>query len=167
MQKEKFYIAYGSNLNLRQMKYRCPTAKVAGISEIKGYALLFRGSKTGSYATIEPCEGGTVPVLLWRVKPKDEIALDRYEGYPIFYEKESMELELKGKTVSAFVYVMTDGHQLGMPSESYKRTIEEGYRTAGFDTSILKDAIAHTAEKMAVEQENLPEQEELFGLKWW
>lgn len=167
MHKEKLYIAYGSNLNLRQMKYRCPTAKVAGTSEIKDYKLLFRGSKTGSYATIEPCEGGSVPVLLWRVKPKDEIALDRYEGYPRFYEKETMELELNGKAVLAFVYVMTEGHQLGMPSESYRKTIEEGYKTAGFDTSILEDAIAHTKERMVMEQENLPEQDNLFGMIWW
>lgn len=27
---KKLYIAYGSNLNLNQMKYRCPTANVAG-----------------------------------------------------------------------------------------------------------------------------------------
>ncbi len=167
MQKEKLYIAYGSNLNQLQMKYRCPTARVAGASEIKNYELAFRGSKTGSYATIEPSRGGSVPVLIWRVKPKDEIALDRYEGYPRFYEKEAMDIELNGKTVSAFVYVMTDGHQLGMPSESYRRTIEEGYITAGFDTSVLAYAITHTAERMAIEQENLPEQEELLGLKWW
>jgi hypothetical protein len=77
MQEEKIYIAYGSNLNLPQMEHRCPTAKVLGTSEIKDYELLFRGSKTGSYATIEPCEGSSVPVLLWCVKPKDEIALDR------------------------------------------------------------------------------------------
>ena len=167
MNKEKLYIAYGSNLNLRQMKYRCPTAKVVGDSEIKDYTLLFRGSKTGSYATIEPCEGGTVPVLLWKVKPKDEIALDRYEGYPRFYEKETMELELSGKAVSAFVYVMTEGHQLGMPAESYRKTIEEGYKTAGFDTSILEDAIADTEKRMAIEQENSPEQDNLLGMIRW
>lgn len=67
MNKEKIYIAYGSNLNLPQMAYRCPTAKVLGKSEIKDYELLFRGSKTDSYATIEPCEGKNVPVLLWSV----------------------------------------------------------------------------------------------------
>ena len=27
---KKLYIAYGSNLNLKQMKYRCPTAKFVG-----------------------------------------------------------------------------------------------------------------------------------------
>lgn len=47
--KEKIYIAYGSNLNLPQMAQRCPAAKVLGKSELKDYELLFRGSKTGSY----------------------------------------------------------------------------------------------------------------------
>lgn len=28
--KERFYIAYGSNLNLEQMENRCPTAEVVG-----------------------------------------------------------------------------------------------------------------------------------------
>jgi hypothetical protein len=41
--KNKLYIAYGSNLNLTQMAKRCPTAKVLGASEIKDYALVFRG----------------------------------------------------------------------------------------------------------------------------
>ena len=105
--------------------------------------------------------------MLWRVKPKDEISLDRYEGYPRFYEKDTIELELNGKAVSAFVYVMTEGHQLGMPSESYRKTIEEGYKTAGFDTSILEDAIADTEKRMAIEQENSPEQDNLLGMVWW
>lgn len=167
MQEEKIYIAYGSNLNLPQMEHRCPTAKVLGTSEIKDYELLFRGSKTGSYATIEPCEGSSVPVLLWSVKPKDEIALDRYEGYPVFYKKGNMELSLKGETVSAFVYVMTDGHRLGMPSDLYRKTIEEGYKSAGFDSAVLENAIIKTEERMLVEQEKEQAQESMFRMSWW
>lgn len=167
MQKEKYYIAYGSNLNLPQMKQRCPTAKVVGTSKIQDYELIFRGSKSGAYATIEPCEGSKVPVLIWSVKPKDELALDRYEGYPRFYDKESMELELNGKTVSAFVYVMTEGLRLGIPSDSYLKTIEEGYETAGFDTEALEKALLRTNEKMESEQLNDLEQETMFGLRWW
>ncbi|MGN1231560.1 MAG: gamma-glutamylcyclotransferase, partial [Anaerotignum sp.] len=30
MQMKKYYIAYGSNLNVRQMKFRCPTARIVG-----------------------------------------------------------------------------------------------------------------------------------------
>ncbi|WP_442871681.1 gamma-glutamylcyclotransferase family protein [Anaerotignum sp.] len=148
------------------MAQRCPSAKVLGKSEIKDYELLFRGSRTGSYATIEPCEGKNVPVLLWSVGQKDEKALDRYEGYPIFYEKEDMTLSLDGKEVNAFVYVMTEGHQLGMPSQRYVDTIAEGYQTASFDLAILEDAIIQTEQRMEEE----PKQQNLFGfgsMKGW
>lgn len=168
MSKEKIYIAYGSNLNLPQMAQRCPTAKVLGTSEIKDYELLFRGSRTGFYATVEPCEGKNVPILLWSVHPQDEKALDRYEGYPIFYEKTDMPVELDGKTVNAFMYVMTEGHQLGMPSQRYVNTIAEGYQSAGFDTAMLEDAIVETEQRMA--QELQVEQQNLFGfggMKGW
>ena len=59
--EKRYYIAYGSNLNLRQMKMRCPTAKVMGTSVIKDYELLFKGSLTGAYLTIEPKKGSEVP----------------------------------------------------------------------------------------------------------
>lgn len=167
MQKEKLYVAYGSNINLSQMAHRCPTAKVVGTSEIKDYELVFRGSKTGSYANIEPCEGSSVPVVLWSIKPKDEVALDRYEGYPRFYDKENMKFNINGEDVIAFVYVMTEGHKLGLPSELYRKTIEDGYKTVGFYTDILENAIVKTEIRMANEQENAPEQERLFGLEWW
>ena len=61
---KRFYLAYGSNLNIPQMQRRCPTAKIVGIAEIKDYELLFKGSKTGSYLTIEPKKGATVPVAV-------------------------------------------------------------------------------------------------------
>ena len=43
MSKKQLYIAYGSNINLEQMAYRCPHSKVVGASEIKDYELEFRG----------------------------------------------------------------------------------------------------------------------------
>ena len=45
----KYYLAYGSNLNVRQMMHRCPGAKPVGKMVLEGYELLFKGSKTGSY----------------------------------------------------------------------------------------------------------------------
>ena len=54
---KKYYIAYGSNLNVQQMKFRCPGAKVVGTSVIRNYELLYKGSKTGSYLTIEKKNG--------------------------------------------------------------------------------------------------------------
>jgi len=129
---------------------------------------VFRGGRNGAVATIEPCEGAFVPVLLWKITPKDEAALDVYEGFPRFYDKELMELPLDGQSVSAMVYVMTPGHRLGYPSDYYYNTIREGYKTAGFDTAVLEQAVDYTEQLMASEPE--PEQQSLFGfggLKWW
>lgn len=164
---EILYIAYGSNLNLSQMKLRCPTARVIGASEIKDYELVFRGSRYSAVATIEPCEGSNVPVLLWGIQPEDEKSLDRYEGYPNFYEKENMDILLNDSTVSAMVYVMTPGHELGIPSKRYKISIEEGYMDAGFDTDILQNAIDKTKVMMQEVMNDIGEQESLFGMKWW
>ena len=33
--KEKLYFAYGSNMNLDQMEFRCPDAKVVGNVQLK------------------------------------------------------------------------------------------------------------------------------------
>ena len=65
--EKRYYIAYGSNLNIRQMRMRCPSARIIGTSEIPDYELLFKGSKTGSYLTIEPKDGSTGPVAAWEV----------------------------------------------------------------------------------------------------
>ena len=162
--KPKLYIAYGSNLNLPQMAFRCPTARVAGTSELKDYELLFRGSRHGAVATVEPKEGSRVPVLLWKIYGMDEASLDRYEGYPHLYEKQMMDVELNGKTVSAMVYVMTPGHEFGIPSDYYANVIWEGYESAGFDTQILETAIDHAFELMHQQAEEGCFQQKLFGM---
>jgi len=141
MRTNKVYLAYGSNLNLEQMAYRCPYATVLGAAELSGYKLLFRGGKNGAVATVEPTEDGSVPVLLWEITPRDEEALDRYEGYPHFYRKETVTVPLDGRPLEAMVYIMNEGHPLGIPSEYYLNTILEGYASAGFDRVILGKAV--------------------------
>lgn len=62
--KKRYYIAYGSNLNIIQMRMRCPQAGVIGTAVIKDYELLFKGNLTGAYLTIEPKKGSSVPVAV-------------------------------------------------------------------------------------------------------
>ncbi len=145
---KRFYAAYGSNLNLPQMRKRCPCATVVGTAVIEDYRLLFRGSKTGAYLTVEPWKGGRVPVAVWEVTDEDERRLDQYEGYPAFYRKESMELDVTlastGEvcTLEGFAYVMYADRPLGTPTNSYFITCTQGYRSFGFDPRILLDAYA-------------------------
>jgi hypothetical protein len=148
----RLYIAYGSNLNIRRMKKRCPTAKVVGAAELKGYELLFRGGTHSSVATVEPAGGKCVPVLLWDIRPADEAALDWYEGVPHFYRKETLAVERDGRTLTAMAYVMTDGHMAGLPSQGYLDIIAEGYRSAGFDTDVLRQAMRRSLEVAAAKQ---------------
>lgn len=144
---DRLYIAYGSNLNLDQMKRRCPTAEVIGTAELKNWRLWFRGGNHNAVATIEPERGYKVPVLIWRIQPRDEFALDRYEGWPQLYRKEMLRLTLNGKRVYAMVYIMNEAHHpYGAPATGYFDTIREGYESANFDTRILYDAVSYSKE---------------------
>ena len=155
---KKYYIAYGSNLNVKQMKFRCPGAKVVGTSVIKDYQLLYKGSKTGSYLTIEKKKGGMVPVAVWEVTADDEKRLDAYEGYPNFYYKTDMQLTVKShitgrkKKLDAFVYIMHEERKLGIPSYAYVKTCVQGYRDFGFDLKHLR--LAFDISERGVRNEN-------------
>ena len=142
----RLYLAYGSNLNKRQMSIRCSDAKVVGTAYIEGYRLLFKGSRTGSYFTIEKAEGRRVPVGVWEVSTKDEHHLDFYEGYPGFYYKKDMKVTLNetGEEVDAFVYIMHEERELGIPSEHYVFGCKQGYKDFGFDTQYIEQALNDT-----------------------
>jgi gamma-glutamylcyclotransferase (GGCT)/AIG2-like uncharacterized protein YtfP len=143
---KKYYAAYGSNLNVAQMKMRCPGAKIVGTSEIKDYQLLFKGSKTGSYLTIEKCDGSSVPIAVWEVSQGDELMLDTYEGYPVFYYKKEMKLPVKIRKnhkiaeLDVFVYIMHEERKTGIPSSAYVKTCIEGYQYFRFSLMPIRNA---------------------------
>ena len=155
--EKRYYIAYGSNLNVRQMRLRCPSARIVGTAVLDGYALLFKGSGTGAYLTVEKAENGRVPVGVWEVSPEDEISLDRYEGYPAFYYKKELTLPIKGirtgktRTRKVFVYVMHEERPVGIPSKWYVGVCAEGYRDFGFDTETLRKAVENSYREAAYE----------------
>lgn len=146
--KKKYYLAYGSNLNIRQMAWRCPGATVAGTATLDGWRLAFRGSKTGAYLTIVPCQGCSVPVGVWEITDADEKALDRYEGFPHFYYKQTFRVEMQnhltGKTavVDALIYIMREDRPQGVPDPSYVQTCVEGCMDFYLDEAALDDALS-------------------------
>ena len=151
---EKYYLAYGSNLNLKQMKVRCPCATPIGTAEIPDYELLYKESKTGAYLTIEQKEGCSVPVGVWRVTGLDEARLDRYEGFPSFYYKKTLRLPVLDmwteqiETLTCFIYIMHERRRFGIPTMDYIRICAEGYQNFGFDQAVLNEALRRTREEM-------------------
>ena len=133
------YFAYGSNINLGQMEYRCPDASVVGPVVLEGWELLFR---RGGFATIAPKEGETVQGLLWSITQSCERSLDRYEGYPRFYDKKMVTVrDSEGRSLSVMAYIMDDRFREPMlPTESYYNGILEGYRQNGLPVAALEKA---------------------------
>ena len=119
------YFAYGSNINLGQMEYRCPDASVVGPVVLDGYELLFR---RGGFATIAPKEGEQVQGLLWSITQSCERSLDRYEGYPRFYDKRMVTVrDAEGRSLSVMAYIMDERFREPMlPTDTYYNGILEG-----------------------------------------
>lgn len=144
---EKFYIAYGSNLNVEQMKERCPHATIVGTAQIQDYELLFKGFPSRSYLTIEKKEGSYVPVGVWKTNEEDEKLLDIYEDYPNLYYKTELTLPVKDihsgniQEHTCYVYIMYEDKSFELPSEEYINTCLVGYKDFGFDENILKDVV--------------------------
>jgi len=155
---KRYYLAYGSNLNVEQMQFRCPTARVIGTAVIENFELLFKGSKSGSYLTIEPKEGARVPVGVWAVEERDEASLDRYEGYPSFYYKKNLKVKVTGirtgreSIEDAFVYIMHEDRSIGMPTGAYVRTCLDGYKAFGFDEAFLMEAYEKSRRELGYEE---------------
>lgn len=142
---KRLYVAYGSNLNICQMKHRCSTAKLYGTGEIKDYELQFKGHPDSAFATIAPKEGASVPVAVWEIQPRDEMSLDRYEGYPSHYFKQNIPVQLDGEEVNAMVYIMNLKMGFGLPSPYYYQTVHEGYNDCGLNTDVLDTAVKESS----------------------
>ncbi len=113
------YFAYGSNLNIKHMQWRCPTAQPLGAYTLQGYQLVFR-----FYADITPVQGKSVKGGLWEISEKDEKSLDRYEGYPTLYEKYYTEDIM-------FYRMLDDVRDLEMPGLGYLEGMLEGMENFG------------------------------------
>jgi len=139
------YGAYGSNLNMGQMQYRCPHAEALGSVIVSGFALKFRG-----VADIEKCKTSEVPLGLWRITDACERKLDIYEGYPNLYRKEIVDVPaLKNKfgTSQVMVYFM-NSKDVYPPSSRYFESIVSGYTDFNMGTDplmyALKDSYSNT-----------------------
>ena len=154
--ESKLYLAYGSNLNLRQMAHRCPSAELLGYTYLEHTRLIYRGSLSGYYLSIEDAAGCRVPCGVFRITPQDERNLDRYEGYPNFYGKVTykglplyaMDGTLRPGTIDAMAYQLPVTSPAGLPIPYYIRICREGYLDFGFDPAYLDQALAATKEEM-------------------
>lgn len=137
----KLYIAYGSNLNLAQMAARCPSATIYSAGQLNNWELLYRGRNGNAHATIARKKGSSVPVLVWSIEPSDERDLDIYEGYPRYYFKQNVMVDIGTQKKKAMVYIMDLHQKSARPSYTYVETIRQGYVDNNLDMAYLEDSL--------------------------
>ena len=145
----RFYLAYGSNLNLRDMSYRCKKAIPIGSTVLTNYRLVYKGPADGyAYLTIEPSKDSLVPVGIFNISFFDELRLNKYEGYPELYYKEHFPINIESKEAKALIYIMKDNFDYHLPNDQYIDTCMMGYDYFGFDKKVLEDAFDYTKRKI-------------------
>lgn len=118
------YVAYGSNMSRQQMAYRCPGAKLLGIGRIYGAQLEFY-----THATINCTQNNEhyVPVAVWEISKDHEKQLDRYEGYPVYYNKRPWLVTMTdGSRLLGMIYLMELKRPLP-PTKGYFEGIVNAY----------------------------------------
>lgn len=143
----RYYAAYGSNLNMRQMAHRCPDAEPVTKLTLPNYRLVFRG-----VADVEHHEGARVHLGIWRITKRCEKALDRYEGYRNhapkhgLYRKAYLPFRYRGDRHEALIYLM-NRDWYSPPDAHYLEVIRQGYEDFGFPVDALEDAALYDPDR--------------------
>lgn len=119
MKPEHYYFAYGSNMNIAQMKKRCPGAVDLGPAVLHDHVLC-----ECMYADIDKAPGLSVNGVLYLVTEEHLAELDYREGHPNYYERKSVEVSKDGETYRAWVYEMT-------PATKWRRSDSNLYKYSG------------------------------------
>ena len=129
------YFAYGSNLNLFQMKRRCKDSIFLKKINLKDFRLTFRSKYRA--ADIEPKKNSIVPGGLFDISKSDEKKLDVYEDYPSLYKK--FYFTYYGKKV--MTYTMVKKTPFRFPTERYLNVVKRGYKDCDLDNKYLTQGL--------------------------
>jgi hypothetical protein len=98
------------------MLARCPGATVGGVASLPGWRFVIGPD---GYGSIEPCAGGIVHGVLWRLTPRDLAAVNTYENVAGgLYRCRTLPVWHGGRRVSALVY-LARRRGTGVPRPGY------------------------------------------------
>ena len=143
---KRYYIAYGSNLFTKQMLERCPSSRLVGTAWIRDRRLRFRRSRSGFYLTMDREKDAAVPVAIFELTEEDERRLDAREGYPNWYKKQEITVDIEGivsgkkQRRRAFAYLLDEDRPIGPPTIDYMARCMTGYTYFGFPLTVLAEA---------------------------
>ena len=127
------YFAYGSNLDLPQMKRRCPSSELISKGSLPGYRLTFNKFSSGwggGVADVIQDQGSKVWGLVFELSDTDLERLDRYEGYhkdwTSLYERWKTVIDTpNGQVSDVWVYTVVEKQKFVKPTLEYLQIIKD------------------------------------------
>ena len=127
------YFAYGSNLDLIQMKRRCPSSRLISKGSLSCYRLTFNKFSSGwggGVADVIQDQGSKVWGLVFEISDTDLERLDRYEGY---YKDQNSLYECwkavintpNGQISDVWVYTVVEKQKFVQPTVEYLQIIKD------------------------------------------
>ena len=142
--KKNMYFAYGSNLDLPQMKRRCPSSKLISKGSLSGYRLTFNRFSSGwggGVADVIQEQDSKVWGLIFEISDTDLERLDRYEGYnkdrneslrdyhisnTNLYERWKAVIDTpNGQVCDVWVYTVVEKQKFVRPTPEYLQIIKD------------------------------------------
>jgi len=124
-----YYFAYGSNLNQKQMRERCPDSNPMFTATLPNYKLVFVGwfrRWRGGVASIKPFRGDRVRGAIYEVSDQCLRQLDKYESdYNRF---KVTVLGEDSEPIEAITYIKAGQLEETQPSKEYLAIIQQGLR---------------------------------------
>ena len=127
-----FYFAYGSNMSIRRLRARVPSASRVGSGILEGHRLRFHkvGRLDGSGkcdAQASGCPADRVYGVVYRIARRERVLLDRVEGEGAGYDARVVSIRLDaGRSLEAFTYRATHVDPALEPFTWYKEHVLRG-----------------------------------------
>ena len=127
------YFAYGSNLDLSQMKRRCPECRLISKGSLSGHSLTFNRFSNGwggGVADVIQDQDSKVWGLVFEISDSDLERLDRYEGYhkdqTSMYERWKAVIDTpNGQISDVWVYTVVEKQKYVQPTLEYLQIIKD------------------------------------------
>jgi gamma-glutamylcyclotransferase (GGCT)/AIG2-like uncharacterized protein YtfP len=130
-------------MDAAQMLERCPHSPSRGSGWLQGWRLTFGGEEygwEGALATVVEDVGSRVFVMLYDVPSQDESELDRWERADDgLYEKIRVRVQTLEGDQLAWLYVLSQGYEGGLPSARYIGLMAEAAQAAGAPDDYVED----------------------------
>lgn len=127
-----YYFAYGTDLNKKVMKERCPDSVPERIAVLPNYKVVFTGwsrQLRGGTISIKFSRGDKVRGGLYEISERDLRRLDSLEGYPNLSNRLNVTVfDTDDEAVQAVTYIKTGQAEETKPSPEYLAIIQQGYR---------------------------------------